>query len=43
MTLTTWTCHCGEVFKSFGRAERHANEAHHGGRITIAVPARRPA
>ncbi len=36
----TWTCKCGEVFKSWAAAERHANAEHHGGRISIAVPAR---
>lgn len=41
--LTTWTCHCGQVFRSWRAAERHTTTAHHGGRISIAVPSRRPA
>lgn len=37
----TWVCRCGEVFKTFQAAERHANAEHGAGRISIAVPARR--
>lgn len=43
MSRTTWTCAtCGETFKAWATAERHANGEHHGGRITINVPRRRP-
>jgi hypothetical protein len=37
----TWSCQCGEVFCSFKAAERHANDVHRGGRITVNVATRR--
>lgn len=46
MSLTRWTCEaCPDrpVFKSWAAAERHARAAHACARITVAVPARRPA
>lgn len=37
----TWTCAaCGAEFTRFEPAQRHANEAHHGARISVNVPAR---
>jgi uncharacterized C2H2 Zn-finger protein len=40
----TWTCTiCEAVFRSFPAAQRHANEAHHGARISVDVATRRPA
>ena len=39
----TWTCQaCEQPFRSFSAAQRHANEAHHGARIAVDVPAKRP-
>ena len=39
----TWTCTtCGAHFLRFAPAQRHANEAHHGARIAVDVPAKRP-
>lgn len=43
--MTTYTCtKCDPPaeFKSFGRAQTHAREAHHGARISVDVPAKRP-
>ena len=38
----TWVCHqCGAEHATWLGAERHANAEHGGGRISIAVPARR--
>lgn len=43
MPLTTWTCAaCGAQFPRFAPAQRHANEVHHGARISADVPAKRP-
>lgn len=40
----TWTCaRCGASFDRFGAAQRHANEAHKGARISVNVATRRPA
>lgn len=45
VSRATWTCtKCDPpaVFTRFAPAQRHANEAHHGARIAIDVPAKRP-
>lgn len=39
----TYTCAaCGATYAHWATAQRHANEAHHGARIAIDAPARRP-
>lgn len=39
----TWTCAaCGATFDRWATAQRHANEAHHGARISADVPAKKP-
>lgn len=38
----TWTyARCGAEFTRFAPAQRHANEAHHGARISANVETRR--
>jgi uncharacterized C2H2 Zn-finger protein len=32
----TWRCHtCGELFRAYAPAQRHADEAHGGARLEI--------
>ena len=42
MKYTCTKCDPPQEFATFGRAQTHARKAHHGARIAIDVPAKRP-